>query len=188
MFRRKLPTLGGWLLLTLSAFGLFLYWLLLSTTLLRQGVTTQGVITGVGTVNCGGKTSRWRQKFSVEFIDRTGQGYTSTISQCHYAGFNASPGDSVAIVYLPDNPTEIAPPDGLMSNVQNDLNGTILSGLITLILLPLWIRKRIRRASLQDQPEQHATVAEDATHQESTEEYRSRMDRDIIGGPTPGEP
>jgi Protein of unknown function (DUF3592) len=153
MFRRKLPSLGGWLLITLFAFGLFLYWLLLGTTLLRQGVTTQGVITGAEAVNCGGKTSRWRQKFSVEFTDRIGQGYTSTISQCHYEGFNAFPGDSVAIVYLPDNPTEIAPPDGLVSTVQNDLNGTILCGLITLILLPLWIRKRIRKASLQRQEE-----------------------------------
>ena len=87
----------------------------------------------------------------MQFTDRTEHGYTSTISQCRYAGFDASPGDSVTIVYLPDHPTEIAPPDGLVSNVQNDLNGTILCGLITLILLPLWIRKRVWKASLQRQ-------------------------------------
>jgi Protein of unknown function (DUF3592) len=156
MFRRKLPTLGGCLLMILAVFGLFLYSLLQGTTLLRQGVTTQGVITGEEPVNCGGKTARWKQKFSVEFTDRTGQGYTSTISQCRYEEFDASPGDSVAIVYLPDHPTQIAPPDGLVSNLQNDLNGTILCGLIMLLLLPFWIRKRIRRASLQRQEEQAA--------------------------------
>lgn len=156
MFRRKrLPPLGGWLLLALTAFGLFLYTLLSNTNLLRQGVTTQAVITAVRPVKCGGKTPYWGQKFSVQFTDRTGQGYSSTISQCLYAGFNASLGDSVTIVYLPDNPTELAPPDGLVSNVQNDLNGTILFGLITLLLLPFWIRK-IRRASLRRQEEQAA--------------------------------
>src|SRR6266699_4455217 len=106
MFRGKLPTLGGWLLLTLCAFGLFLYLLLQGTTLLRQGVTTQGVITGVGTVNCGGDQEDWRQKFSVQFTDRTKHGYTSTISQCRYEGFDASPGDSVTFFFNDTATTE----------------------------------------------------------------------------------
>jgi hypothetical protein len=157
MFRGKRSTLGGWLLFALIGIGFCALKLLPQTNLFWHGITTQGVITGVGTVYCGGwhpMTSQ--EKFSVQFTDRTGQGYTSTISQCDYEGFNASPGNSVAIVYLPDNPTEIAPPDGLLTNVQLYLFGTILYGLITLLLLPFWIRKQIRTASLQRQGEQAA--------------------------------
>ena len=88
-----------------------------------------------------------RQEFSVRFTDRAGQVLTSTISQCDYSGFNASHGDSVAIVFLPDDPTVIAPPDQLINLDKDLLILIILSGLITLILLPLWIRKRIRKPS-----------------------------------------
>ncbi|SRR6266567_5154016 len=156
MFRRKRPTLGGWLLFALIGIGFCALELLSQTNLLWHGITTQGVITGVGTVSCGGKHPSRRQAFSVQFTDRTGLTYISTISQCDYGGFNASPGESVTIVYLPNAPTTIAPPDGLLTSVQFYLLGTILSGLITLLLLPFWIRKRIRKASLQRREEQAA--------------------------------
>jgi uncharacterized protein DUF3592 len=154
MFRRKRLTLDGGLLFVLLILGISAIELLVSTSLLWHGVAAQGVITGVVTVRC--PRSSERQLFSVQFTDRTGQGYTSTISQCDYEAFNVSPGDSVAIVYLPDNPTIIAPPDGLMVNARLNLYATILLGLITLLLLPFWIRKRIRKASLQRQEEQAA--------------------------------
>jgi hypothetical protein len=92
----------------------------------------------------------------VQFTDRTGLTSTSTISQCDYTGFKVSPGESVTIVYLPYDPTTIAPPDELLSNAQGYLLDTILSGLITLPLLYFWIRKRIREASLQRQQEREA--------------------------------
>ena len=153
MHRPKQPTLGGWLLLALLGLGIFATYLILDTSLFWRGVTTQGVITDVATVNCMRRSGGMGQEFSVQFTDRAGQVHTSTISQCDYSGFNASAGNSVVIVYLPDDPTMIAPPDGLLTHVQFDLIVTILCGLITLILLPLWIRKRIRKLSLQDRPE-----------------------------------
>jgi hypothetical protein len=93
------------------------------------------------------------QEFSVRFTDQTGRVHTSTIKQCVFSSFTASVGDSVAIVYLPDDPTVITQPYGLISNVWGELSGTILCGFITLILLSLWIRKRIPKLSLQNRPE-----------------------------------
>ena len=153
MYGRKQLTLGDGLLLALIGLGIFASLLLSNTSLLWNGVTTQGVITDMATVNCGGRSGGMGQEFSVRFTDQAGKVHTSTISQCGYSGFNASPGDSVAIVYLPDDPTVIAPPDGLISKVWEYLIVTILCGLLTLILLPLWIRKRIPKLSLQDKPE-----------------------------------
>ena len=151
MFRRKRLTLGGWLLIALIAFVLSLFMLLSSTSLLWYGITTQGVIVGENTARCG-KYGGVRNGFTVQFTDRTGQVHVSGISQCDYPGFNASPGDSVTIVYVPGDP-RIAPPDPdvLIASVQNWLSLTILTGLLTLILLPLWIRKQIQKRSLQDQ-------------------------------------
>lgn len=143
----KKSPLGGWLFIAAFALGGFTIVLLLNLNLLWHGVAAQGVITDVATVNCGGRSGQMWQEFSVRFTDRAGQVLTSTISQCDYSGFNASPGESVAIVFLPDDPTVIAPPDQLINLDKGLLIAIILSGLITLILLPLWIRKRIRKPS-----------------------------------------
>ena len=187
MYRNRVQiTLGYWLLACLLILGFFVILLLSNTNLLRNGVTTQGVIVNYQAIYCG--KSGTKNIFSVRFTDQTGQAHTSTISQCDNSDFNAYPGTSVTIVYLPDDPTMIATPDGLLYKVRFDLIGIILCGLITLILLPLWIRKRIRLASQQDQPEQNAIVAGDAKDQGGTEDYRPLLDSDIIGGPTPGEP
>src|ERR1700730_17352586 len=142
MDRRQSISLGGGLLIALFFFCWSAIGWLSTTNLLRHGVTAQGAIVGKQTISCG-KTGT-KNIFSVQFTDRTGQGHTSTISQCSYS-FDASSGDSVTIVYLPNNPTQIAPPDQLMSMVQFSLNSTIFSGLITLILLPFWMRKRMRK-------------------------------------------
>ena len=146
MFGRKPPTLGGWLLIALVFLSIFGIRLLSRTSLLWHGVTTHGVITSVGTESCG--KSGTGPVYSVQFTDQTGLTQSSTISHCTYSDFSASPGDSVSIVYLPDDPTQIAPPKGLLAHVQLDVFMSILLGLITLILLPLWIRKLIRTGSL----------------------------------------
>ncbi len=158
MFRRKPLTLGGWLVLVLVLFCVSLYGLLSRTNLLWHGVTTRGVIVAEQGITCGRSHTK-QQNFSVQFTDQAGQTRVGTISQCDY-DLNASPGDSVAIVYLPNDPTEIAPPDSLIANVQGNLIFTILSGLITLILLPLWIRKRIPKSSRQDRPQLTELTAE----------------------------
>ena len=146
---------GGLLLVVLLAFGIYAVKLSADTSLLWQGVAAQGVIVGEQSANCV-EGSGNENTFSVQFTDHTGQVNTSPISQCDYSGFNASPGDSVTIVYLPDNPDTIAPPDGLLATVQGEQFMAILLGLSTLILLPLWIRERIRMAALQRQWKQAA--------------------------------
>jgi len=151
--RVKLP-LGGWLIFVLGLLGfsvistlllelpkIFLYW---------GGVTTQGVITDVRPGTCG-KYVSW-QPISVRFTDQTGQAHTSTFNDCDY-GFPPNPpsGSSITIVYLPDDPNAIAPSGDFPTGASFGLSMTILMGLLTLILLPLWIRKRGRRKlSLQD--------------------------------------
>src|SRR5579864_1594211 len=147
MFTRKRLPLGGWLLLALCALGYCCIELLSNTNLLWHGVTTRGVIVAEQSITCG-RSHTEQQSFSVQFTDQAGQTQVGTISQCNY-DLNASPGDSVTIVYLPDGPTVIAPPDGLIANIQGTLTFAILLGLITPVLLALWIRKRNRKASLQ---------------------------------------
>src|SRR5215472_14567761 len=142
-------------LVALLAFGIYAIKLSADTSLLWQGVTAQGVIVGEQSANCE-EGSGNEKTFSVQFTDNTGQINTSPISQCDYGGFNASLEDSVTIVYLPDNPNTIAPPDGLLATVQGDLFMAILLGLGTLILLAFWIRERILMAALQRQWKQAA--------------------------------
>jgi hypothetical protein len=150
MFGRTRITLGGWLLLVFLLLGYCAVALLSSTFLLWHGVPTQGVIFNVQTFGCGSRSGSGSKKlFTVQFTDRSGQAHSSTIDQCTYSNFNASPGDTVTIVYLPNDPITIAPPGELLANAQFELIGTILSGLITLILLPLWIRKRMLKVSLK---------------------------------------
>ena len=155
MNRRKQLPLGGWLIVVLIALGHIVLRLQPSTSLLWHGVITQGVIAGVKTVSCGSR--REGQGFSARFTDQTGQAHTSTFRSCDYGEpINTSPGSSITIVYLPDDPTTIARSGGLLFSVWTRLIFTILFGLLTLILLPLWIRKQIRKASLQRQEKQAA--------------------------------
>jgi hypothetical protein len=155
MYVQRKGTLGYMLIFALFAFGIFAIVTLSNTNFLRNGVAAQGVVTGVVSVSC--RKSETKTGFTVKFTDRTGQIHTGIIDNCAYADFDASPGDSVDIVYLPDNPAQIAPPDGLLKNVKGDLFFTVLTGLITLILLFYWIGRRIRRPKepeLPKRPEQ----------------------------------
>lgn len=144
MHRRKTLPVGAGLLLCFLIFGVALLATLSSTNLLRNGVPAQGVVTGITLGSCGKSGSR--PVFSVQFTDRAGQEHTSVITQCVYRDFDASVGDSVALVYLPDDPTQIAPPDSLLRNVKLGIIVTVFAGIITLILLILWVRKRIRKS------------------------------------------
>ena len=144
-------TLGGWLIIVLILLGVSSIELLLRTSLLWHGVTTQGVITDVGTFSCGDQGTLPGEAFSVRFTDRTGQVHTSTFQSCDWgspndyaAPSNTSPGSSITIVYLPDDPTTIAPSNGLNTTIQFHLFFVVSFSLIALVLLPLWIRKQSR--------------------------------------------
>jgi hypothetical protein len=122
--------------------------LLANTNLLRNGVTTQGLITNVvEDRNCGQDNE---QTYSVRFVDQTGQVYTGTFSSCDYS-FDAPLGSSVAITYLPDTPTTIAPSNSISDTTIRYLIGIILIGGVSLIILIDWIIKRMRKSSLQIQ-------------------------------------
>ena len=153
--RHKKRRISSYALLTLSIPIIIFAWsgtyygmsLALNTQLLKSGVTVQGIIVDERP-GCGGRTSTG-QVFSVQFTDRTGQTHTGTFDQCRYSGFDASPGDSVTIVYLPDNPTLIAPRDELPSAYQWDLVLTVLFFTILIVyiglLLGLWLGRLIRK-------------------------------------------
>jgi hypothetical protein len=164
VYRRLPRTLGYWLAIILVVQGIFAVKLVLDTLLLWHGVAAQGVIVDERSTSC--TRAITGHIFSVWFYDQAGREHHGTISQCDYLGFNVSPGDRVTLVYLPDNPTMIAPPDELSSTIQSNLDVTILLSLITLILLIFWIRKRIRRVSLQHK---HAQ----AGHSAEQEPYRN---------------
>jgi len=137
-------TLGRGLLVAFIAFVVAAYWLSVRTNILWRGVTTQGVINNEQVIDCG-KNGK-KGIFSVQLTDQIGQAQTSTISQCDY-DLNASLGDSVTITYLPDDPNTIAPHDQLLEDNLVNLIVAIILGIITLILLPLWIRKQTHKAA-----------------------------------------
>jgi flagellar biosynthesis/type III secretory pathway M-ring protein FliF/YscJ len=177
MFRRIQLPLGGWLLLVLSFLGFSAIGLQSSTNLLWHGIAAQGVITNSEAIKCGKYETG--NAFSVQFTDQTGQAHTSTISQCTYNDFTASPGDSVTIVYLPNDPTQIAPSNGLPAHIQFDGFMSILLGLITLILLPLWIRKRIRMRSLQA-PQDLVELTAEQDQPAQTELTAEQIQQDLV--------
>lgn len=177
MSGRRQLTLDRWLLFVFAMLVITVILLLWSTNLLWRGVTTKGLIVNKQPISCNIKSYADWYTFSVRFTDQSGQIQTGSISQCEYPDFDAAPGDSVSIVYLPGDSTTFVPADALLPNVLIYLVLTILSGLITLILLPLWIRKRIREASQLDRPELRVKQEkwprpEEAASQQDRPEFR----------------
>ena len=152
--KRRVP-LGGWLILAAFILLLCILERASNTNLLSNGITTQGVILSKGTDFCGRSSSSQLatggvESFSVQFSDKSGHEHTGIISQCEYSGFNATTGESVTIVYDLNDPTMFAPLNSLKAGAPLVPIFIILSGLITLVLLFFWIRKRrMRKASLQ---------------------------------------
>ena len=150
----KIP-LGCWLILAAFILLLSILQLVSNSTLLSQGVTTQAVVLSEGPDFCGRSSSSQLatggvESFSVHFSDQSGQVHTGNISQCEYSGFNATIGESITIVYDPSDPSNFAPGDALKANTPIAPLFIILSGLVTLVLLFFWIRKRrMRKVSVQ---------------------------------------
>jgi high-affinity Fe2+/Pb2+ permease len=148
---RRVP-LGGWLILAAFILLLCILEQASNTNLLSNGITTQGVILSEGTDFCGHSSSQLAtggvESFSVQFSDQSGHEHTGIISQCEYSGFNATTGESVTIVYDPNDPTTFAPLNSLKAGAPLVPIFIILSGLITLVLLFFWIRKRRMRKAL----------------------------------------
>jgi Protein of unknown function (DUF3592) len=118
--------------------------------LFQHGIRTQGVITNEEANSCGKGGSS--TNISVQFTDQKGQAHTSTFCINHFSS-DTSPGSSITIVYLPNDPTTTDTLDGVTSQVQIDRIYTIFCGLFALAFLAICIRQRIRKASPQDQQE-----------------------------------
>ena len=89
--------------------------------LLHNGISTQGVIIDTKSVGCPPSRHPVRA-FVIEFTDTKGQVRVATLP-CVYA-LNGSRGDSLSIVYLPDDPT--------VTGIPNQLNAILaLEGMFT---------------------------------------------------------
>lgn len=141
--RRKRGSLGS-LIICLAIVSLFwcIVWLIPETQLARSGVTAQGTVTDVNSGGCGRHGSG--EPITVQFTDQAGQLHTSTFSQCDF-GTSVNLGESITIVYLPDNPSMIAPRDALPSTYQ--LHAIIIGaiGFVDLVLFSIWIVRRIKK-------------------------------------------
>ncbi len=135
-------SLGYWIIL-LAIMGVFygVIRLVPDTQLARSGIAVQGKIVDRRAGTCGGRHGT--EPISVQFTDQTGLVDTSTFDQCDYQGLNATPGESITIVYHPDNPTVIAPRDELPSRYQGDVNLIVLIVIIELLLLGVWLVRLI---------------------------------------------
>jgi hypothetical protein len=155
MFRlgTNIMPLGCWVLFIPVFVAVGIDMLVSNSYLLQHGVTTQAVVLSEGTDFCGRPSSSQLatggdKSFSVQFTDRSGHEHIGTISQCEHSDFNATTGESVTIVYDPNDHTMLEPLSSLKAGTTIWPIYIIVFSLITLILLFFWIRKRIRKASL----------------------------------------
>jgi len=144
MFRlgKNTMPLGCWLLFVPVFLAVGISELVSNSYLLQHGVTTQGVILSEGRDVC---QQLGDKSFSVQFTDQSGHEHIGTISQCEHGDFNATIGESVTIVYDPNDPTTLEPLNSLKAGTTIWPIYIIVVGLIMLILLFFWIRKRQRR-------------------------------------------
>jgi Protein of unknown function (DUF3592) len=118
--------------------GLFILLAWSHIRLLQSGAPVQGTIVDAQSIGCG----KFRGvNYAVQFTDRAGQIHTATFDTCQFsAPSNMSRGDSITIVYLPDNPTMIAPRDGVGGGpLLLPVGAAICLGCPTLLGLTIWI-------------------------------------------------
>jgi hypothetical protein len=136
------------------------------TQLLWHGVPAQGTIIGAQATNC---SKTFGVEYAVRFTDRVGQAYTATFRSCDYGSpANLSPGDAIAILYLPDNPTVIAPPAPLPSQIQFGVDGIIFFSFCQLLILGIWIGSRLRRSLVRTRRRQDRGMVSRATNGRET--------------------
>lgn len=128
-----------WLILTLPNFMRDLH-------LMNSSIVTRGTVLSIHLHDCG-------SDYDVQFIDNKGQTRVENISQCNSRIGDLSVGESISLLYAPDDPTVIAPQDGFTSLFQLDqievvggvviFTGVILAMLLTLLLhLLMVLRER----------------------------------------------
>jgi Protein of unknown function (DUF3592) len=146
----------GCLRLSISLFfGCLLFLGLLFTTLLfifsligavqaallpQRGIQTQATVVAVASATCG-KHNVMGFTYTVQFTDQVGHLQTGTLTCASIA--TQSRGDSITIVYSPDNPTLIALPNEVGFSIIGGVGAAILIGLLELALLLcciFWVR------------------------------------------------
>jgi hypothetical protein len=141
--KRKWMNVTTVILLSLTLgpiFGFFLFLpnFMRDLNLRNSGAVAQGTIVGRKTdQSCSdsGYTS-----YDVQFIDNKGQTRVENVSQCNNTIGDLSVGDSISLLYAPDDPTVIAAQNGFTSQFQFDQSGVvdtvgILTWMIVAILL-----------------------------------------------------
>ena len=103
-----------------------------SVLLPQRGIQTQATVVAVGSTTCG-KNHSAGIIYTVQFTDQAGHLQTGTLS-CESLP-TLSRGDSITIVYSPDNPTLIALPNEVGFLPFAGVGVAILFGLIELALL-----------------------------------------------------
>ena len=103
-----------------------------SVLLPQRGIQTQATVVAVGSTTCG-KNHSEGIAYTVQFTDQAGHMQTGTLS-CESIS-TLSRGDSITIVYSPDNPTLITLPSEVGFLPVAGVGVTILFGLIELALL-----------------------------------------------------
>ena len=135
--RLSISLFSGCLLFSGFLFATFVFVVTLviavQTVLLPQrGIQTQGTIVAVGSTTCG-KNHSEGIIYTVQFTDQAGHIQTGTLS-CESVP-TLSRGNSITIVYSPDNPTLIALPNEVGFLPVAGVGVAILFGLVELALL-----------------------------------------------------
>ncbi len=116
--------------------------------LMRSGIVTRGTVVRIESVNCGtsgDSISSTCPAYYVRFTDNKGQTWVENMCCGSFYFDEWSVGDSITILYAPDDPTVIVVQDMFADQFQSDqfeLVGTVVItiGMILAILLILLIR------------------------------------------------
>ncbi len=124
-----------WLILTLPNF-------LRDLHLRNSGIVATGTVVSIYSIGCGSDSDSGDFSYDVQFIDNHGQTWVYNISQCNNIIGDLSVGDTIALLYAPDDPTVIAVQDRFTSQFQLDqieaVGGVVIFiGMILAILLTL---------------------------------------------------
>jgi hypothetical protein len=110
--------------------------------LMRSSTVTRGTVVSTG--RCGGGEGGTSRTYDVQFVDNEGQTQVENISSCDSYIGDLSVGDSIPILYAPDDPTVIAAQDRFAEQFQFDQSvvvGTVVFIIgMTLAILLLQLR------------------------------------------------
>ncbi len=118
--------------------------------LMRSGIVTRGTVVRIESVNCGGgdggdEIGSTCPAYYVRFTDNKGRTWVENICCDSFYFDEWSVGDSITILYAPDDPTVIAVQDRFADKVQEDEDLAVFVGVITIgMILAILLIQLIR--------------------------------------------